>query len=1073
MKISKLLRTTALLVAPWAFCALPASAYTVTINDDLENPGFNIYDHIAVDDQGNIFAIENCNVDWHWVSDYDEEGNYIGEYYAPYEIYGDPTFRGVKTSAETFTLPDEVKFVVAYDRYGTQETAEFTRPICRFEIDNYTENDGISFGNGSLGGFPGCDNLKNFIVPDNYYYCGWHGSGFAAMPNFYFTSTEVPDMMIDSNYITILVDETLYDLYADRYGDRVKNSTPAVHYDINVAAGELASTINALGLEFGQIRDLAITGSLTEEELVLIRRMSRLEKLDLSGVTGLSTFMGCANLRYLESCKLPEGITTIGAKAFYECSRLGDFTLPSSVTTIGNDAFYNCKSLTAVELGSVTEIGSGAFRDCNLKSVDLSKLTRIEGAVFAGNNNLDNVVFGDCLENIGGSAFEACDFKTIVIPNSVKDLEAWSFNYNRNLKTITLGSGLTYISNAAFASTTPETIYVNYIFPLSESGFVYTDLSNATAYVPSLTYNEFVLSEAWVDFANIQPYDAVISEIKIRDRQFTIKENAANCIAENAEVKVEYQGELIVDAPLKLGNVTLVDGGILALNKDTEIASLSMEMGGTLECTETLKAESINLGSFSNLRVNNLTVADFTASSESRFDIYGQGEFGNYKHFGRYENEYYWGEGEFRYSGNTVIPEDKVTAENVDLNLNVRTDRWFFITFPYDINVKDITPDRDNALWVVRKYSGKDRAELTGNTWQNMTDGDVLKAGQGYILHCYCEDSEWVNFTFPAAGNPSDFFTCEPVQTELATYASEFPHNASWNLVGNSYPAFVNMQGVEFDAPVTVWEDNNYYAYSPLDDEYVFKPFQAFFVQGGDITGSNALVINPAFRAHSKEEAAAKAPARIADNSGRAIFNLHIAGESGRDRARVVVNSEAEMGYEGNRDASKFMSSEANVPQIFVNNAGNRLAIDERPLADGEFTLGARIGQKGEYTVSLETRNAEGYEALLTDNTTGITTDILSEEYVFTADAATDNSRFTLTLKNIANAADMIAASAISINANGGMLSVNAPAAVEITVATVDGKIVASGKSSSFNTRLEAGIYVVKAGSKVAKISVK
>ena len=63
-----------------------------------------------------------------------------------------------------------------------------------------------------------------------------------------------------------------------------------------------------------------------------------------------------------EAYAIPEGILSIGEKAFSWCDKLPSVTIPDTVTCIGNDAFSNCQSLTSIVIpDSVTRIGYGAF----------------------------------------------------------------------------------------------------------------------------------------------------------------------------------------------------------------------------------------------------------------------------------------------------------------------------------------------------------------------------------------------------------------------------------------------------------------------------------------------------------------------------------------------------------------------------------------------------------------------------------------------------------------------------------------------------------------------------------------
>ena len=62
---------------------------------------------------------------------------------------------------------------------------------------------------------------------------------------------------------------------------------------------------------------------------------------------------------------IPDGITTIPAYTFRNCTGLTSVTIPDGVTSIGGRAFYNCTGLTSITIpDSVTSIESDAFEDC-------------------------------------------------------------------------------------------------------------------------------------------------------------------------------------------------------------------------------------------------------------------------------------------------------------------------------------------------------------------------------------------------------------------------------------------------------------------------------------------------------------------------------------------------------------------------------------------------------------------------------------------------------------------------------------------------------------------------------------
>ena len=66
-------------------------------------------------------------------------------------------------------------------------------------------------------------------------------------------------------------------------------------------------------------------------------------------------------------------VTSIGYKAFYNCSGLTSVTIPSSVTSIGDGAFRNCNSLTSVTsyASQVPETSSLAFQNVSISSATL------------------------------------------------------------------------------------------------------------------------------------------------------------------------------------------------------------------------------------------------------------------------------------------------------------------------------------------------------------------------------------------------------------------------------------------------------------------------------------------------------------------------------------------------------------------------------------------------------------------------------------------------------------------------------------------------------------------------------
>ena len=94
--------------------------------------------------------------------------------------------------------------------------------------------------------------------------------------------------------------------------------------------------------------------------------------------------------------KINNGVTSIGAFAFYNCSKMSEITISSGVNSIGRDAFSYCSSLTSVTMPTgLTSIGFYSFSYCdNLKSVTIpASVTTISANAFIG-CGLTDVYYG-------------------------------------------------------------------------------------------------------------------------------------------------------------------------------------------------------------------------------------------------------------------------------------------------------------------------------------------------------------------------------------------------------------------------------------------------------------------------------------------------------------------------------------------------------------------------------------------------------------------------------------------------------------------------------------------------------
>ena len=146
-----------------------------------------------------------------------------------------------------------------------------------------------------------------------------------------------------------------------------------------------------------------------------------------------------------------------------------DIILPNYITQIYQRAFYNLDSLTSVEIGdSVTKIGHYAFYKCyNLTSVEIGDhVTTIGESAFSTGSNLISVYYNGDVEgwcNITFSTFYSNPLSheanlyidnepvtELVIPNTVTEIKAYAFSGCAGLTSVVIGDNVTTIAKDAF-----------------------------------------------------------------------------------------------------------------------------------------------------------------------------------------------------------------------------------------------------------------------------------------------------------------------------------------------------------------------------------------------------------------------------------------------------------------------------------------------------------------------------------------------------------------------------------------------------------------------------------------------
>jgi len=205
------------------------------------------------------------------------------------------------------------------------------------------------------------------------------------------------------------------------------------------------------------------------------------QKLTLIGI-------GCFENSGVSQINMPEGVTTIGARAFKNCVNISDAGLGVNLQYLGDEAFWGCAKLENAELTFGLEyLGAYAFAHCALlkKAYIPGSVTGMLGNPYLGctgiealeldPDNVDFVVVDDVLydktmytllyypafltaqtfqipetvHEIAVGAFSGAQLREVVIPERITVIQECTFQ-GAAVESVKLHRGITYIGDYAF-----------------------------------------------------------------------------------------------------------------------------------------------------------------------------------------------------------------------------------------------------------------------------------------------------------------------------------------------------------------------------------------------------------------------------------------------------------------------------------------------------------------------------------------------------------------------------------------------------------------------------------------------
>lgn len=251
------------------------------------------------------------------------------------------------------------------------------------------------------------------------------GSGISGVPFSAYVNIEVLDPYIISNYVL-----TRY------YG-----------------VGELIDGVMTAELPddemYNAIGDDAFAGNTSIEKVIIPQGV---------GSIGKRAFKDCKNLKEVvlpehETAGKTEALTTIGEDAFRDCLLLSKINIGSGegcapVNTIFHRAFMNCKHLTDVDFSTMSWLGDSVFEGCTaIKTANIPYLATAGSNVFGGCSSLTSVEMS-VNTAMGEGMFRNTSITRVTIPQS--KVAAMAFYGCARLSEVNFTGAVTEIGDSAF-----------------------------------------------------------------------------------------------------------------------------------------------------------------------------------------------------------------------------------------------------------------------------------------------------------------------------------------------------------------------------------------------------------------------------------------------------------------------------------------------------------------------------------------------------------------------------------------------------------------------------------------------
>ena len=344
-----------------------------------------------------------------------------------------------------------------------------------------------------------------------------------------------------------------------------------------------------------------------------------------------------------------------------------------------------------------------------------------------------------------------------------------------------------------------------------------------------------------------------------------------------------------------------------------------------------------------------------------------------------------------------------VITGSVNFYKTMDNTQWYFMSFPCTISVNDIIVDgvttgAGNATglgtnWFIKYYAGDQRIVNLGATtnWVSVAHGGTLTANKGYIIGLANAVSGDKVLVFPLTKAIAQSETAPPVPIVahgLGDGGIAEVHKG-WNLVGHPFLSKYTSTSMATVTYVT-WYSGGYFTML-LADAFTIDPFTSFFVQA-------PASVDISFNTLGRQTVSSSIK-----NSAVDRVKLLLRTATGEDNTSLMLNENYAPDYKIGEDMEKWISTGTPRPQLYSNLNDVKYAFNGLAVTDVQnLPLGIYTNASGAATISADKSTIPNLDQLLlTDTSTGITTDLLTSDYNFTISAGTNNSRFLISANSI------------------------------------------------------------------------